>query len=279
MVGAPRYAVIGDPVSQSLSPLIHTAWMADHGIDATYEAVTVPASKDNVHAIRTELDRLAADGFVGLNVTAPHKEMVCRAADEVSQLSAKLNAANTLTFAEAVWAADNTDVEGFALAVDGFLGAKTIGHAALIGAGGAARACAVVLAERAESVTVLNRTRSRAQALIDDLIGPIGMAEGLESFPKALESVDFVVNTVSSGHSGSGFDWPEGHGRQLIDISYGKAAEVNLGPARQAGWQTCDGLPMLVGQAVAAFEVWFGVRPDFEAGLERARAELEARAT
>jgi shikimate dehydrogenase len=274
-----KYAVIGDPVAQSLSPLIHAAWMRDLRINATYEAVHVPDSRGDVDAIHSALDQLAAKGFAGLNVTAPHKEMACRAAGTVSPLARKLNAANTLSFADGSWAADNTDVEGFALAMDGLLGAKTVGHAVLIGAGGAARACAVVLAERAESVTVLNRTRSRAETLIDGLIGPKGAAEGLESLPEVLESADFVVNTVSAGHSGEGFSWPAGRGRPLLDISYGRAAALNLEPAQAAGWCTTDGLGMLVGQARAAFRTWFGLEPDLEAGLSRARDAIAGRSS
>jgi len=277
VTGARKYAVIGDPVAQSLSPLIHTAWMRDLRIDATYEAVRVPDSRGDVDAIRSALDQLAAKGFAGLNVTAPHKEMACRAAGTVSPLARKLNAANTLSFADGSWAADNTDVEGFALAMDGLLGAKTVGHAVLIGAGGAARACAVVLAERAETVTVVNRTRSRAEGLIDGLIGPKGVAHGLESLPKLLESADFVVNSVSAGHSGEGFSWPAGKGRPLIDISYGRAAALNLEPAEAAGWRIADGLTMLVGQARAAFRIWFGHEPDLEAGLTRARDAIAGR--
>ena len=279
MVGKPKYAVIGDPVSQSLSPLIHTAWMQDHGIDATYEAVRVPARGNDIAPVREALERLAREGYIGLNVTAPHKELAGRAAIHQSPLAARLNAANILTLGASGWEAGNTDAEGFDVALKRFLRGEPAGHVVLIGAGGAARAVAVILGQQARRVTVINRTLARAQELCDTLLDGKGEVLALESLPEALLKADFVINTVSSGHSGEGFDWPQGRGRGLIDISYGKAAEVNLGPARQAGWRISDGLPMLVGQAVAAFEVWFGVRPDFDRGLARACAAVKGRAT
>ncbi len=279
MVGAPKYAVIGDPVSQSLSPLIHTAWMKDHGIDATYEAAHVPGCGDDVTPVREALDRLAREGYIGLNVTAPHKELAGRAAVRQTPLAERLKAANTLKLSESGWTADNTDAEGFEVALQRFLEGEPVGNVVLIGAGGAARAVVVILGRVARQVTVVNRTLARAQDICDTFLDGKGEALALESLFEALFQADLVVNTVSSGHSGEGFDWPEGRGRGLIDISYGKAAEVNLAPARQAGWHTSDGLPMLVGQAVAAFEIWFGIRPDFEAGLARACAAVEGRTT
>ena len=84
------------------------------------------------------------------------------------------------------------------------------------------------------------------------------------------------MNATSLGHGGKSVDWPEGKGRFVYDLSYGKAAEAFLSPAREAGWQTVDGLRMLVAQAAYSFKIWFDIEPSIDEGIERARRVIEA---
>jgi len=99
---------------------------------------------------------------------------------------------------------------------------------------------------------------------------------GFETLQAELETCAFVINTTSLGHAGGSLDWPPGKGRLVYDLSYGKVAENFLGPARAAGWQTVDGLRMLAAQAAFSFKIWFGIKPDIDAALDRCQRVLEA---
>lgn len=275
MSEATRYAVIGDPVAHSLSPTLHNGWMSDLGINERYEAICVPSEISTLEAFRDVLDGLAGREYRGLNVTMPHKVLAFQVADEADALSTRIEAANTLTKTRNGWSATNTDGAGFDCLLD--LAGCALDEVVLLGAGGAARAVAMVLARRAKSLTVLNRTVSRAQDLVR-LLGSIDAQAGpLSALRTRLGANTLIVNTLPVGYGGGDLDLPSGNGRTLIDISYGTAAEIVLAPARDKGWLTFDGLPMLVGQAQKSFETWFGEVPDFGFGMTRAKARLEGK--
>ncbi len=264
------YGVAGDPVSHSLSPIIHRGWMRDHGLAADYTAFHVPAG-----SFDDALDSFLRQGVKGLNVTLPHKAEALRLASTASDLARRIGAANTLSRSDAGWTADNTDHHGFLLALEEALDEVPAGRAVVIGAGGAARAAVLALASVGVEITVANRTPDRARMMLDDL-GVAGEASGLDGLAPLLCGADFAVNTTSIGHHGGGLDWPDGRGRLLYDLSYGKAAQSILGPAAATGWRTVDGLGMLVAQAALSFRIWFSIDPDRQRARQRCQVALEA---
>ena len=266
------YAVVGDPVNHSLSPLIHNRWIRAAGLDAHYSAIHLQ-SADAAPAIRS----LACE-YSGLNVTLPHKLAALAAAVTTSPDAREVGAANTLVRDSSGWSAHNTDVAGFAEALRaagaGDLASKRV---VLIGAGGAARAGAVHLARLGVRLVIVNRTRANADRLAQQLAPGAETAE-FDRLGQLAEEAALVVNSASLGHADARLPaLPAGKGRPFLDMSYGKPAEAALAQARAAGWSPHDGLAMLVGQAAAAFRIWFGVSPDMDDALTSCRAALAAR--
>lgn len=266
--------VIGDPIEQSLSPTIHSLWIEAAGIDAQYRRLHVPAGEAQQY-----LDRLAAEGAKGVNVTMPHKHAVLEASTSASQTARLIGAANTLTaLPQGGWHADNTDAPGVLTAL-GLAGVENISEKTvlIIGAGGAARAVVQALYQAGASLIILNRTASKADDLAEFLTDGTARSGGLSGLEVESATVDLVVNTAGAGHAGETLDLPPGEGRLFLDISYGKAVAAQLEVAQSQGWQTEDGLGMLVAQAAESFHIWFGVRPDLELALRACRAAVEAR--
>jgi len=262
--------VMGDPIAHSLSPLIHNGWIRELGYNATYEAMHVSAD-DFPSALRT----LATRDVLGVNVTLPHKTTALEVASVASKAAQKIGAANTLTYrGSAEWTAENTDAPGFLKAL-GPINPLTE-HAVILGAGGSARAILYALVNRGVRVTLLNRTVSKAEALAVTL-GDRKTAYGdINSYTEYLDSATIVINTTSMGYSGDILSLPVGGSRRFFDISYGKISARQLDHAKLQGWETQDGLSMLVAQAAFSFEIWFGEVPDIETGLARCRRAMEA---
>lgn len=248
-----RYAVIGDPVGHSLSPLMHNGWIADHGLNATYEALLL-RSDDAAKAIR-ELE-----GFAGANVTVPHKEAAARAATGFTGA-----VANTLR-----WESDGR-ISAWNTDGDGFLDALTeaapnwrahVKHILILGAGGGARGIAEAL-KGVGAITIANRTLSRAEE-IARAIG--GRAVAWSELGDAFAEADLIVNATTLGLSGSPSpDWPIGRAKQaaiVSDIVYRPLETPLLAAAKARGLTSVDGLGMLIHQGARAFELWFGVKPD-----------------
>ena len=266
-----RYGVIGDPIAHSLSPMIHNGWLRDMRIDATYEAVHVPEGE-----FPKALKELEKREFLGLNVTLPHKASALASAIEVSDTASAIGSANTLSFlGDGNWHADNTDAPGFLKALGTI--DPTADRALVLGAGGSARAIAFALSEHGVPFTILNRTLSRAADLCAEF-GNVNCRSGaLDQLTEYIESATILINTTSMGYNGEIMQPPKGKGRTFFDISYGKISKPQLAHAAANGWQTRDGLTMLVAQAAYSFEIWFGELPDLEAGMRRCRAAMEAR--
>lgn len=267
------FAVVGDPVAHSLSPLIHNAWMIAAGLDAHYARVHLQSSNamDDIRAMTKE--------YAGLNVTLPYKVAALNAAARVEPLAARIGAANTLVNEGGAWVAHNTDVAGFEAAVREagcVLGSKL--NVILIGAGGAARAAVTRLHEAEARITILNRSVENAQTLAREL-APEAETGGLDELAARAEAAGLVVNSASLGHGGASLPaLPAGKGRPFLDLSYGKAAAGTLQAAEAAGWTPHDGLSMLVAQAAAAFRLWFGIDPDQASALAACRQAVAARA-
>lgn len=262
--------VIGDPISHSLSPLIHNGWLRDAGYNATYEAMHVPDGTFS-EAIST----LEKRDVLGLNVTLPHKHAALAAASGASEAAQKIGAANTLTFnGPGKWHADNTDAPGFIKALGSIDPATD--NVVILGAGGSARAIVYALSGSGVPMTILNRTPAKAEALTKEL-GHLNSVYGtIDQYTKYIEVATIVVNTTSMAYGGDRLDLPSGDGRTFFDISYGSISAPQLEHAREKGWQTKDGLTMLVAQAAFSFEIWFGEAPDISAGLRRCQAALKA---
>jgi shikimate dehydrogenase len=259
-----RYAVIGDPVSHSLSPLMHTGWIADHGLDATYEAHLL-RSDDPVAAIR----RLTQ--FAGMNVTVPHKAAAAKAANRGEDAAANVLRREP----DGSLSAFNTDGLGFIDALDETSPEwrGSVKRVLILGAGGAAQGIAGALSPYVKSVVIANRTRSRAEELATAL--PNGEARDWADLSTAFAEADLIVQTTTLGMKGtespaSPFEVCRG-GTIAADIVYRPLETPFLAAAKARGLKVVDGLGMLIHQGVLSFEIWFGVRPN----VAKARRRLE----
>jgi len=267
----PLAGVIGSPVAHSKSPRLHRHWLERYGIRGYYIPMDV-AQAD----LREVLAALPKMGFVGVNVTIPHKETILGLADLVSDRAALIGAANTLIFrADGKVHADNTDGIGFIENLrQGAPGWEaTAGPAAVLGAGGAACAVVAALAEQGvREIRVSNRTRSRAEALRAEF-GPKIVVYDWVQAANMIDGAATVVNTTSLGMVGkSEFRVPLDALRPatvVSDLVYTPLETAFLREARARGCTAVDGLGMLLHQAAPGFERWFGRRPEVD---EAARA-------
>jgi shikimate dehydrogenase len=266
--------IIGHPIAHSRSPLIHGTWLAEHGIDGTYEAIDVAPE-----ALPGFFERLRSGEFAGGNVTIPHKEAVFALCDSVDDLARTIGAVNTLVVRNGKVHGYNTDYLGFLGNLDAAAPGWSDGpnDALVIGAGGAARAVLVALKERnGGNVHVLNRTLANAEKLCREIDGAFE-PHGFEDFASLAPHIGIVVNTSSIGMHGTRFDWLDmgllGTRTLVTDIVYAPLITPLLADAKAHGLPTVDGLGMLLHQAVPGFVDWFGVTPTVTAAL---RAKIEA---
>ena len=263
----PRAFVVGWPIAQSRSPLIHGHWLATHGLEGTYERVAVPS--DEIEAF---LRGLAAAGWVGGNVTVPHKEAAYRLASERDAVAEATGAVNTLWIADGKLCARNTDGPGFLANLDEAAPGWDArgGDAVVLGAGGAASAVAWGLASRGLRVHLVNRARARAEALAARLGGDVQAHDPAE-LSGLLGAARLLVNTTSLGMVGKDpldLDLSPLPADALVtDAVYVPLETPLLAAARARGLATVDGLGMLLHQAVEGFATWFGVRPKVDAEL------------
>ena len=273
-----RACVIGWPVEHSRSPLIHRYWLKQYGIDGAYEKEAVEP-KD----LAQFLGALKAHGYVGANVTLPHKEEALRLAAVADEAARTIGAANTLWLdAAGRLNASNTDAYGFVTnlndeAPDWNEGRRPV---TVLGAGGAARAILHgLLAEGASHIRLANRSRIRAEALAN-AFGPAVV--DWQERNRALSGCGLLVNATSLGMSGKEpleLDLASLPTDAVVaDIVYSPLQTELLAAARARGNRTVDGLGMLLHQAVPGFERWFGVRPDVTPALRaHVAASLGAR--
>lgn len=268
----PLAGVIGSPISHSRSPRLHQHWLKRYGIRGHYIPMDV-ASRD----LDSAIDMLPKLGFVGINVTIPHKEHALTIADSVSDRAAVIGAANTITFGnDGKVYADNTDGYGFIenLRHGAADWDPKAGPAAVIGAGGAARAViAALLDAGVQEIRLSNRTKTRAESLRQEFGTKIVVFDWVYA-GNIFEGAATVVNTSSLGMEGK----PElrvpldGLERQAVvtDLVYAPLETRLLSHARSIGCRTVDGLGMLLYQAAPGFERWFGVRPEVDDRLRQA---------
>ncbi len=262
----PLAGVLGNPIAQSKSPKLHKHWLRKYGLPGDY--VPLHVTEGNLEAVLRAMPKM---GFVGANVTLPHKIAAMRIADQVSDRATLIGAANTLTFRDdGTIYADNTDGYGFIanLKQNAPDWNPMAGPAAIYGAGGAARAIIVALADAGVSEILLaNRTRPKAEALRAEFGSRIRVVDWVQA-GNMLEEAATVINTTSLGMVGNAelrvpLDGLRA-GTLVTDIVYSPLRTKLLDDADAMGCVTVDGLGMLLHQGVPGFERWFGVRPEVD---------------
>lgn len=267
-----RACVIGWPVEHSRSPAIHGYWLERYGLDGAYEKEAVPPQ-----ALASFLEDLPGHGYVGCNVTLPHKGAALRAAKKADEAARAIGAANTLWLdAGGTLNATNTDAYGFMTNLQTACPnwVPEAGPAVVLGAGGAARAIVFgLLAAGVPRIALANRTFEKAEALAH-AFGPKVEAIAWEDRSAALAGTALLVNTTSLGMTGQpplDIDLSALPASGVVsDIVYVPLETKLLAEARARGLKAVDGLGMLLHQAVPGFERWFGVRPEVTPDL-RAR--------
>jgi len=266
-----RYAVVGNPVGHSLSPAIHRMFSQQTGIELEYEALLAPLD-GFVRAVAAFFEA----GGSGVNVTLPFKEAAFDWVTSCDEYAGAAGAVNTIVASDRAYRGYNTDGIGLVNDLTVNLGYSLAGRRILVlGAGGAVRGIlGPLLGASPARIVVANRTRSRAQELIDRLEDPRLRACDAERLDEA--SFDVVINGTSAGLVGAMPKVPEGAiaGSLVYDMVYGANAKPFCGWALANGASAAvDGLGMLVEQAAEAFRLFHGVRPDGAAVLRRLRDE------
>ncbi|MCD1617320.1 shikimate dehydrogenase [Salipiger marinus] len=265
----PLAGVIGSPVAHSRSPRLHGHWLRKYGLPGHYIPMDVPADR-----LEETLRLLPQIGFVGVNITIPHKERVMEIADLVSDRATLIGAANTLIFRrDGKIHADNTDGFGFIenLRQSAPNWQPESGPAVVFGAGGAARAVVASLLEvGVPEIRLTNRTRLRAETLREDFGNRIKVVDWVQA-GNAVEGAATVVNSTSLGMTGKvELRVPlDGLSRRALvtDLVYTPLQTRLLRVAAEMGCTCVDGLGMLLHQAVPGFERWFGQRPEVDEAL------------
>ncbi|APW36059.1 shikimate dehydrogenase [Rhodoferax koreense] len=256
--------VMGWPVTHSRSPLIHNHWLAQYGLKGVYVPLQVHIDK-----LADALRGLPALGFAGCNLTLPHKVEAMKLVDRVDETARRMGAMNCVVVQpDGSLSGFNYDGAGY---IQSLLDAKPdwradAGPVTVLGAGGAARAVVLSLADRgAKEIRLLNRTFDKAQALATEFGAPV-RAVPWEQRDAALADAALLVNTTNQGM----------HGQPALDISLDQLPRTALvsdviyipletpllQAARERGNPTVNGLGMLLNQARPAFKAWFGVMPE-----------------
>jgi shikimate dehydrogenase len=252
-----RLGVLGWPIAHSRSPAMHRAALAELGMsDWSYQLLPVtPELFDET------VRGLEGQGFVGANVTIPHKEAALQIADEATDEARAIGAANTLSFSNGKIAAANTDAPGFLAAIGG----KVPKTAMVLGAGGSARAVVYALEQAGAEVSIWNRTKSRAEALGTAVDKPVAAemlvnctslglgdpSSGIKAFPVAVDSLGTYAT--------------------VVDLVYRPDGDTELvANARNAGCSVVDGLEILVRQGALSFEMWTGEKAPIDVMREGA---------
>lgn len=272
--------VIGDPIAQSKSPAIHGYWLGKLGLEAEYRAqhVTAEGLADYLAARRPDPE------WRGCNVTMPHKQAVIPLLDRLDPQARRIGAVNTVVReADGTLTGYNTDVAGFLEPLGERLAERHLFRMArVLGTGGAARAIVAALVDAGFVIVLAGRDPRKAERLLGELAPGEHHTPPLEHFARPTEfafddragCLDLIVNASPLGMAGQpplAFDFSHAPpGSVVYDIVTAPADTAFLQAARGAGFATIDGLSMLIGQAAAAFEKFFGVAPprgDGDAGL------------
>lgn len=269
-----KYAVIGNPIAHSKSPLIHEAFAKLTGQDISYEGILAPLDSFDV-----TVRELIKQGYKGVNVTVPFKFEAFQLANQYSSSTLGAGAANTLSFKNQTITADNTDGAGLVRDIEQNLNVQIAGkRVLLIGAGGAAEGVLrPIIESKPKLITVANRT-------LDKAIGMIKKVEAQSQFGSTTlsactfdelqgQAFDIVINATSVGLSDTALPIPNAifaNGCLAYDMMYGRETPF-MKLATDNGAQVSDGLGMLVEQAAEAFYIWRGVRPETHSVMQQIR--------
>ncbi|MES2283264.1 MAG: shikimate dehydrogenase [Pseudomonadota bacterium] len=264
--------IMGWPVAHSRSPIIHNHWIKKYGLNGAYVQLPVAPGK-----LAQAVPGLAALGFKGCNITIPHKVEALQLVDEVDVMARRMGAMNTIVVqADGSLKGFNNDGFGY---IQSLIDAQPdwradAGPITVLGAGGAARAVVLSLADRgAKEIRLLNRTFDKAEALAKEFGSPV-KALPWDDRHAALADVALLVNTTSQGMHGQpdlelNLDALPKHAL-VSDVIYVPLETPLLLAARQRGNPTVNGLGMLLNQARPAFHAWFGVMPEITDELKQA---------
>ncbi len=271
-------AVVGSPISHSLSPAIYRAAFESRSLTGEYEAIEA-----NESSIKDVLDQLRSRGVHGLSVTMPLKEAIIPLLDVVDEDARLLNAVNCVDFTDGVATGHNTDGDGCCDALEQQGGALLGGtHAVVLGAGGTARSVALALGRRGARVAIINRTIEKAEDLVRAL-APAAQEAGGDIVMGTVAEIGragILVNTTSVGMNSDELPLPANILRRniiVLDAVYSPMETALLKAARQVGGTPVDGLWMLIQQARRQCMYQFGWIPDAEPMREAAERELAAR--
>ncbi|EUB99313.1 Shikimate dehydrogenase [Rhizobium sp. CF080] len=264
-----RAFVMGHPIAHSRSPMLHGYWLKRYGLEGSYERLDIPPQ---------EIDAFFAGfrdaGWIGGNVTVPHKTAVIPHLDSIDDAATKMGAVNTIWWQDGKLLGGNTDAIGFLGNIDELVPGWEAGtkKAVIFGAGGATRAAAYGLQSRGLQVALCNRTLSKAQALADHFGAGVG-AHKMDELGDLLADCDLLVNATSLGMIGQpplDIDLsPLKKDAIVYDVVYVPLETQILKTARERGHRTVDGLGMLLHQAVVGFERWFKHKPDVTTELRQ----------
>ena len=276
-----KSGILGCPLGHSISPCFQNAAFTNLGIEATYEAWPVVTAE-----LPERIQNLRESDFLGANVTIPYKELVIPLLDEIDDWALKIGSVNTIVNQAGLLIGYNTDTVGFLRAISEYGNYEPSGRdVLLIGAGGAARAAAHALMEAGvKTLWIANRTYDRVKRLADELleigeVKPIGL--GGPEFRKSAASVSLIVNSTSLGMKHT----PEAHINPLEGLNIGSSTLVTdmvynpldtpmLIEAENRGCRILSGLPMLVLQGAASFELWTGDGAPVDVMFSAARQAL-----
>ena len=263
-----KLAVLGHPIKQSKSPLIHEHWIKKYGVQGSYSAIDIHPDD-----LEKDFGALISEGFNGFNVTAPHKQTIRKYCDYFDNAAFEIGAVNTLHLKDNKLHGSNTDAYGFIQNLEATFPDFnwTAGPAVILGAGGAARAIAYALKEKnVPIVRICNRTIANASDIVADMGGYV-MEWGKRA--EAIKDCNLLINTTSLGMTGkSPLDMPLDNlpkGATVYDIVYAPLMTQLLKDAENNGNQIVTGIGMLLYQAQKAFETWYGILPDVDEELTK----------
>ncbi|WP_432355185.1 shikimate dehydrogenase [Sporosarcina sp. A2] len=270
------FAVIGDPIEQSMSPGMHDFWFQENGIDASY--IPIHAKKDDLQSVILSLQLLGCRGW---NVTVPHKSDILPYLGHIDKSAAIMEAVNTVEYDEAgSLIGSNTDGTGFVRALEEKFGLEhKQDEILIIGAGGAAKGIAFGLRESGYgAITFTNRTMKHAEVLSARLPNSSCLAN--HEAEQQLARFGIIIQTTSVGMAFSSEGMPldpsnVSPGAATIDIIYNPLETKFLTAARNKGARTANGIGMFVHQGASAFEKWTGIRPNTVGMMEQLTQKLE----
>lgn len=256
-----QFAVIGNPIEQSRSPELHHAFAAKTGVDLNYKKILAP-----LDGFENTAKDFFAQGGAGMNVTVPFKEQAFALCDQLTERARIAKAVNTLWMQDGKLFGDNTDGQGLVAAIQALGWNLANSRILILGAGGATRGVIYPLMQAgAKQIVIANRTLARAEQLVSDLKDAVPRAElqaiGLDQLSGEF---DVVINATSASLTGDTLQLPETllfH--HAYEMAYGKSSSfLDQAQARQV--PSTDGFGMLVGQAIEAFSIWNGVKPELK---------------